>query len=77
MRHLLGAELKNFIRGADGPPKVVGRAGGILSIRGPEVARRALGFATGRVQTPTPRVWGLPSVDANQDRSPAVRRDLS
>ena len=67
MRHLLGAELKNFIRGADG----------ILSIRGPEVARRALGFATGRVQTPTPRVWGLPSVDANQDRSPAVRRDLS
>ena len=40
-----------------------GRAGGILSIRGPEVSLGPLRVGTGHVQTPTPRTRALPSGD--------------
>ena len=49
------AKKKNLICGADGPPKVVGRAGGILSIRGPEASRESPRVDTRHVQSPTAR----------------------
>ena len=40
-----------------------GRAGGNLSIRGPEVALGSHRVGTIHVQSPTPHAWALPSVD--------------
>ena len=40
-----------------------GRAGGILSIRGPQVSRELLRIGTRHGQTPTPRARALPSVE--------------
>ena len=51
MGHLLGGETINFlIRGAE----VASRAGGIQSIRGPEVSLGSLRVDIRRAQSPTP-----------------------
>ena len=58
MGHLLGAEKINFlIRGAE----VVSRAGGMLSIRGPQVSLGSPRVGTRRVQSPTPYTPALGS----------------
>jgi len=50
IERFLGREKNNFlIRGAE----VVSRAGGMLSIRGPEVSLGSLKVGTRRVQSPT------------------------
>ena len=74
MGHLLGAEKGNFlIRGRGRPTVCGGRAGLILSIRGPEVSLGSPRVDTIHVQAPTPHAPALPSLDANQYRSSAVR----
>ena len=61
MRRFPGGEKANiFIRGADGA-KVVGRASGMLSIRGPEVSLGSPRVGTRRVQSPTPYTLALGS----------------
>ena len=53
MGRLLGVKKGNFlIHGAE----VVSRAGGMLSIRGPEVSLGSLRDANRRVQSPTPHM---------------------
>ena len=62
MGQVLGGEKGNFlIRGRGRPVVQGGRAGGILSIRGPEVALGPLRVGTIHVQTPTPPAPPLPS----------------
>ena len=63
MVHVLGAEKEFFlIRGAQAKGPQGGRAGGILSIRGPEVPLGALGVGTLHVQSPTAHARALPSI---------------
>ena len=63
MGHVPGAEKDFFlIREADATVGLGGRAGGILSMRGPEVSLGSPRVATGRAQSPTVHVRRLPSV---------------
>jgi hypothetical protein len=58
IERLLGGKKINFlIRGA----KVVSRAGGMLSIRGPQVSLGSLRVGTRRAQSPTPYTRVLPA----------------
>ena len=62
IERFLGREKNNFlIRGAE----VVSRAGGMLSIRGPEVSLGSLRVGVGRVQAPTPHAPPLGSLCTN------------
>ena len=58
MGHLSGGEKNNFfIRGAE----VISRAGGMRSIRGPEVSLRSLRVSNRRVQSPASHTRELPA----------------
>jgi hypothetical protein len=62
MGHVLGAEKEFFlIRGDDVAMVRVGRASGILSIRGPEVSLGSPRVGTIHVQAPTPHTPPLPA----------------
>jgi hypothetical protein len=62
MRHLLGGRKGNFfIRGVE----VVGRACGMLSIRGPQVSLGSPMVSTRRAQSPAPHTPPLPAPDAS------------
>ena len=61
-RTITGARKNNFlIRGA----QVVSRAGGMRSIRGPEVSLGSVRVGTRRAQSPTPHAPPLPASDTS------------
>ena len=79
MGHLLGAKKNNFFNSRYCRSHHDGRAGGILSIRGPEVSPGPPRVGTRRGQSPTPHAWALPSVHTYKQgplRSSALDHDL-
>ena len=68
-----GAKKNNFFNSRYRRRHHGGRAGGILSIRGPEVTRGAHRVGTRRMQTPIPHARAPRSVDTYQYRCLAVR----
>ena len=78
MGHFLGGEKINFFNSRYCRSHHDGRAGGILSIRGPEVSPGPPMVGTRRGQSPTPHAWALPSVHTYKQgplRSSALDHD--
>ena len=67
-----GEKINFFIRGAE----VLSRAGGILSIRGPEVSLGSLRVGTRRGQSPTPYTLALGSYLPILSAVQLIRYDL-